>query len=78
MDPIEVGEHVLRAILHNEIYVFPHGEFREEVRAYFAEMLAAFPGHQEIDPVRRAAEERRARMTAEAKLVAERIDVPDA
>lgn len=76
MDPVEVGEAVLGAILRNEPYIFPHGEFRDEVRAYFDEMLAAFPESYEIDPQRRAGEERRAQMTAEAREIADRIDQP--
>ena len=59
------------AIERNEPYIFPHGEFRDEVAAYFDEMLAAFPTRFEMDEKRRASEERRARMTAEAKAAAD-------
>ena len=74
MDPLAVGERVLRAIHDNELYIFPHGEFKEEVAAYFQRMLDAFPGEQDIDPERRAMEERRAKMTEEARLAAQAIE----
>ncbi len=74
MDPEEVGERVLRAILRNEPYIFPHGEFKEEVREYFDEMLAAFPVNQEADAQRLEGERRRAEMTRNAKAVANAID----
>ena len=74
MDPLAVGERVLRAIHENELYIFPHGEFKEEVAAYFQRMLDAFPGDQDIDPERRAMEERRAKMTEEARLAAEAVE----
>jgi NAD(P)-dependent dehydrogenase (short-subunit alcohol dehydrogenase family) len=74
MDPREVGERVLKAIRGNELYIFPHGEFRDEVAAYFQRMLDAFPGEQDIDPERAAMEARRARTTEEMRLAAEAID----
>jgi NAD(P)-dependent dehydrogenase (short-subunit alcohol dehydrogenase family) len=74
MDPTDLGLRVVEAIERNEPYIFPHGEFRDEVRSYFDEMIAAFPTDQEIDPDRRAMEERRARMTADQKAAAAAID----
>ena len=74
MEPLEVGERVLKAIHDNEMYIFPHGEFKEEVAAYFQRMLDAFPTDQVIDPERRAMEERRAKMTEEARLAAQALD----
>ena len=74
MDPLAVGERVLQAIRANEMYVFPHGEFKDEVAAYFQRMLDAFPGEQDIDPERRAMEERRAKSTAEQLAAADAID----
>ena len=71
--PAELGEIVVGAIERNEPYIFPHGEFREEVAAYFDEMRRAFPTEFEIDERRRASEERRARMTAEAKALADAL-----
>lgn len=73
MDPAEVGELVARAIERNQPYIFPHGEFRAEVAGYFDEMLQAFPIDFELDEKRRASEERRARMTAEAKAMADAL-----
>jgi NAD(P)-dependent dehydrogenase (short-subunit alcohol dehydrogenase family) len=43
MDPVEIGEKVLRAIRTNEFYVFPHPEHRDELQAIFDETIAAFP-----------------------------------
>jgi NAD(P)-dependent dehydrogenase (short-subunit alcohol dehydrogenase family) len=74
MDPYEVGLRVVEAIERNEPYILPHGEFRDEVAGYFDAMLRAFPKEYEIDPQRKAGEERRARMTAEAQAVADAID----
>ncbi|MBO9519842.1 MAG: SDR family NAD(P)-dependent oxidoreductase [Porphyrobacter sp.] len=73
MDPMELGETVVQAIAQNQPYIFPHGEFREEVASYFEEMLAAFPTDFEMDERRRTGEERRARMTAEAKALADAL-----
>jgi NAD(P)-dependent dehydrogenase (short-subunit alcohol dehydrogenase family) len=73
MDPVEVGELVAKAIEDNRPYIFPHGEFVPEVKAYFDEMLAAFPTDFEMDERRRTGEERRARMTAEAKALADAL-----
>lgn len=53
MEPEEVGEKVLRGILRNDFYIFPHPEFREELRAIFDEALAALPN--EPVPAARAA-----------------------
>lgn len=74
MDPEEVGLRVVEAIERNEPYIFPHGEFRDEVKAYFDAMLAAFPTDYAIDATRKAGEERRAKMTAEAAALAAAID----
>lgn len=73
MEPLAVGEAVAQAIEHNRPYVFPHGEFVAELRAYFDEMLAAFPTEFEMDERRRTGEERRAKMTAEAKALADAL-----
>jgi NAD(P)-dependent dehydrogenase (short-subunit alcohol dehydrogenase family) len=43
MDPIEVGEKVLAAVRANELYIFPHPEFKEELRELFDEALGAVP-----------------------------------
>lgn len=51
MDPLHVGERVLQAIQRDEAYILPHGEFRDEVREVFEEILAAF-SQGYIDPAR--------------------------
>lgn len=43
MSPEEIGQKVLRAIQRNDFYIFPHPEFKQELRALFEEVLAAFP-----------------------------------
>jgi NAD(P)-dependent dehydrogenase (short-subunit alcohol dehydrogenase family) len=73
MELDEIGDYVARAIENNEPYIFPHGEFRDEVAQYFNEMLDAFSTNVRPDPQRRAAEERRAKMTAEAKAIADAL-----
>lgn len=67
MDPIELGEHVLAGIKRNDAYILPHGEFKEEVREIFDEILAAFPVGEVTDPGRLEFEATRRRMTDEAK-----------
>ncbi len=74
MDPLAVGERVLQAIHRNEPYIFPHGEFKQELAEYFQRMLDAFPDDQEIEPQRREMEARRAKMTAEMRQAADSID----
>jgi NAD(P)-dependent dehydrogenase (short-subunit alcohol dehydrogenase family) len=69
----EIGEYVAHAIEENQPYIFPHGEFRDEVAQYFNEMLDAFSTDVEPDPERKTAEERRAKMTAEAKALADAL-----
>ncbi len=43
MDPDEVGEKVLAGIRANELYIFSHPEFRDELRELFDRALAAVP-----------------------------------
>ena len=74
MDPDALGRRVVAGIEANEPYIFPHGEFRDEVAAHFAEMLAAFPLDYEADDRRREGEARRARMTEEARAIADALD----
>ena len=58
MDPLEIGEKVLRAIRQNDFYVFPHPEHRDELQAIFDEVIAAFPDDP-VPPDRLAVEEAR-------------------
>jgi len=48
MDPREIGEMVVDAILRNQGHIMSHGEFRGEVAENCEELLAAFPVGQEI------------------------------
>jgi NAD(P)-dependent dehydrogenase (short-subunit alcohol dehydrogenase family) len=58
MDPDEIGEKVLRAIRRNDFYVFTHPDHRDELRAIFDEVIAAFPD-EPVPPERLAIEEGR-------------------
>jgi NAD(P)-dependent dehydrogenase (short-subunit alcohol dehydrogenase family) len=49
VDPGEVGEKVLKAILQNEFYIFTSPGFRDEVKEICAEIVEAMPAG-EIDP----------------------------
>jgi short-subunit dehydrogenase len=66
MEPEEMGEKVLRGIRRNDLYIFTHPEFKEELRALFDDVLAALP-EGEADPGRLAIEEGRRQMNAKAK-----------
>jgi NAD(P)-dependent dehydrogenase (short-subunit alcohol dehydrogenase family) len=52
MDPLEVGEAVLRGIQQNQPFILPHAEFKEEVRALFDDILQSFgrPGRRSSAP----------------------------
>jgi len=65
MEPDEVAEAVLSGIVENRLYIFPHAEFRDEMRELFDEILDAFPEPGAADPRRLAFEQRR-RQTYEA------------
>ena len=66
MDPVEVGEKVLEGIRNNDLYIFPHPEFKDELREIFDEILAALP-EGSADPKRLAFEEGRRQAKASAK-----------
>lgn len=57
MDPIEVGWAVVRGIRQNAPYILTHGEFADEFRCLFDEIVAAVPADQAV-PADRAAFER--------------------
>lgn len=57
MDPIEVGRAVVRGIRENLPYILTHGEFRDEIKSLFDEIVEAFPSDQAV-PAARAAFER--------------------
>jgi NAD(P)-dependent dehydrogenase (short-subunit alcohol dehydrogenase family) len=66
MTPDEIGEKVLRGIRRNDFYLFPHPEFRDELREIFDEALAALPDEQ-APPDRLAFEEGRRAAKAQAR-----------
>lgn len=66
MDPVEVGEKVLAGIRRNDLHIFPHPEFKEELREIFNEVLSALP-EGPVDPRRLAFEEFRRESVAKAK-----------
>lgn len=43
MEPDEVAAKVLAAVRENRFYIFPHPEFRDELREVFDEIIEAFP-----------------------------------
>jgi NAD(P)-dependent dehydrogenase (short-subunit alcohol dehydrogenase family) len=66
MQPLEVGEKVLRAMQRNDFYIFTHPEFKEELREIFEEALSALPD-EPPNAVRLAFEERRRALKAKAQ-----------
>ena len=72
MDPLEVADAVLKGVRNNELYIFPHPEHKDEVRADMEEMLAAFPD-KPVPPERLAIEQARQRGKAEAKKLADSL-----
>jgi NAD(P)-dependent dehydrogenase (short-subunit alcohol dehydrogenase family) len=59
MDPLEVGERVLRGIRNNDLYILTHPEYEQGVRDRFEAILASFPrGEPPPPPARVAAEAR--------------------
>jgi NAD(P)-dependent dehydrogenase (short-subunit alcohol dehydrogenase family) len=56
MDPIDVGRAVVRGIRENLPYILSHGEFRDEIRTLFDEIVEAFPTDQAVPAARAAFE----------------------
>jgi NAD(P)-dependent dehydrogenase (short-subunit alcohol dehydrogenase family) len=73
MNPLEMGERVLRGIRRNDAYILTHGEFKDEVAGLFDDILASFPTDDNIDPGRLEFENRRRSMTQEAKAKAKKV-----
>jgi NAD(P)-dependent dehydrogenase (short-subunit alcohol dehydrogenase family) len=69
MDPIEVAEKVVAAIKANAFYIFPHPEFKDELRELFDEIIDQFP-EGEADPQRVAFETTRRDRYREARAAA--------
>ena len=72
MDPIDVARAVLAGIERNDLYIFPHAEFREELRSVFDEILAALPDRPP-DPARMAMEDGRRQRRRDAAAVADAL-----
>jgi NAD(P)-dependent dehydrogenase (short-subunit alcohol dehydrogenase family) len=68
MDPVALGEAVMRGIEKNDPYIIAHGEFKDEVEGLFREVLDLFPQDwSDADQGRLAFEERRRKATEAAK-----------
>jgi len=72
MSPEEVGEKVLAGIRRNDMYIFSHPEFKEELREIFDEILAALP-NEEAPEARLAFEKTRRDSLKQAKIEANKI-----
>ena len=72
MDPMEVGQKVLRGIQRNDFYILPHPEFKEEFQAEFDEIIAALP-IEETPPEREKFEEMRRQRRRDAKKLASKL-----
>jgi NAD(P)-dependent dehydrogenase (short-subunit alcohol dehydrogenase family) len=57
MDPMEVGERVLRGIRNNDLYILTHPEYEQGIRERFEAILASIPVEQEKPPAARVAAE---------------------
>ncbi|MGH8260040.1 MAG: SDR family NAD(P)-dependent oxidoreductase, partial [Steroidobacteraceae bacterium] len=66
MDPDQVAQRTLAGVVENAFYIFPHSEFKDEVRADCEEILRAFTD-EAADPRRMTIEaaRRRARQSAQ-------------
>lgn len=65
MPPEEVASKVLRGIQRNDLYIFSHSEFKDELRELFDSVLAALPDDP-VDPRRLQFEEGRRQRNREA------------
>lgn len=70
MEPDEVAARVIDGIRANSRYIFPHPEFRDELREAFDDILDALPEPGPADLDRLAAEEQRRRLYAAARRAA--------
>jgi NAD(P)-dependent dehydrogenase (short-subunit alcohol dehydrogenase family) len=73
MDPEEVGEKVLAGIRRNDLYIFSHPEFKEELREIFDEALNSLPD-EEVPAQRLAFEQTRRNSLKKAREEANKID----
>jgi NAD(P)-dependent dehydrogenase (short-subunit alcohol dehydrogenase family) len=49
MEPTEVGDMIVDAIVHNKLYVATHGNWKEQVTQRFNDMIAAMPEAKPVD-----------------------------
>lgn len=77
MDPREMGEMVVDAILRNKGHILSHGEFRGEVAENCEELLAAFPVGQEIGADRLEFQAMVRERTNSARAAIDRMNGPD-
>jgi len=73
MDPVEVGEKVLRGIRNNDFYILPHPEFKEEFQESFDEIIASIPDDP-LDPKREVNEEQRRSLRRDARKKADAVE----
>lgn len=57
MDPMEIGERVLRGIRNNDLYILTHPEYEQGIRDRFEAILASIPVEREQPPAARVAAE---------------------
>jgi NAD(P)-dependent dehydrogenase (short-subunit alcohol dehydrogenase family) len=57
MDPLEIGERVLRGIRNNDLYILTHPEYEQGIRDRFEAILASLPIEKEPPPAARVAAE---------------------
>jgi NAD(P)-dependent dehydrogenase (short-subunit alcohol dehydrogenase family) len=57
MDPMEIGERVLRGIRNNDLYILTHPEYEQGIRDRFEAILASMPVEREQPPAARVAAE---------------------
>ncbi len=72
MTPEEVGEKVLAGIRRNALYIFSHGEFKDELREIFDEALNSLP-EEEAPEERLAFEKTRREALKKARAEANKI-----
>ena len=75
MDPLEVGEKILRGMTENKGLIFTHPEFAEDFRDIYETSLAALP--DEIAPPERLEVERMRRAANKAALEGAKISIND-
>lgn len=70
MDPVTVGQKVLRGIERNDLYIITHPENKDEFRELCDEVLAAWPD-EPVDPQRQKIEDQRraAKKAAREKII---------